>query len=190
MSAVIAPMIAAISGALTWTFLEYVIHRWFGHDRRFRRTPFGLEHVRHHAEGDYFSPAWKKVAIAAAVAALLAGPVILVAGMVTGLAYLGGLVIFYGFYECLHRRLHTHAGIGPHGRWARRHHFRHHFADPHHNFGVTTPLWDLAFGTCRRDPEVIRVPRRLCMSWLLDPATGTIRADQAGRFALAKPTRR
>jgi sterol desaturase/sphingolipid hydroxylase (fatty acid hydroxylase superfamily) len=188
MSVVIAPLLAAAAGALTWTFLEYLIHRWFGHDRRFRRTPFGIEHVRHHAEGDYFAPTWKKAAIAGGVTALLAGPALWIAGT-SGLAYLGGLVTFYGFYEVLHRRLHTHVGIGPHGRWARSHHFRHHFDDPHGNFGVTTPIWDLVFGTYRRAPDVIEVPRRLCMRWLLDPATGAVRADQAGRFALGKPTR-
>ena len=36
--------VAALLGVLSWTFLEYVIHRWMGHDRRFRRTPFGVEH--------------------------------------------------------------------------------------------------------------------------------------------------
>ena len=182
-------LVAAGSGALSWTLLEYVIHRWLGHDRRFRRTPFGLEHVRHHAQGDYFSPPWKKVAITAAIAALLAGPAILIAGAVAGPAYLGGLLVLYVFYEALHRRLHTRAGIGPHGRWARHHHFRHHFADPHRNFGVTSPLWDLVFRTYHRGPEVVSVPRRLCSSWLLDPATGTIRAEHAGRFALGKPRR-
>jgi len=47
--------VAGVSGILTWTLLEYLIHRWGGHDRRFRRTPFGKEHVRHHIEGDYFA---------------------------------------------------------------------------------------------------------------------------------------
>ena len=52
--------VAAIVGALTWSFLEYVIHRWLGHDRRFRGNPFGVEHIRHHAEGGYFAPNKKK----------------------------------------------------------------------------------------------------------------------------------
>jgi sterol desaturase/sphingolipid hydroxylase (fatty acid hydroxylase superfamily) len=189
MHAAIGPILAAGFGAVTWTFLEYGIHRWFGHDKRFRRTPFGIEHLRHHVEGDYFAPTWKKAATAAVVTALLVAPVIWIAGAAHGLAYLAGLMGFYGFYEALHRRLHTHAGVGPHGRWARKHHFRHHLVDGRTNFGVTTPLWDVVFRTYRRPPAVIQVPPRLCMSWLLDPATGAVRADQAGRFALGKPSR-
>lgn len=173
---------AMVLGALTWTLLEYVIHRWMGHDRRFKRTPFGIEHVRHHIEGDYFSPSWKKVLIAAGAAAVLGVPAIAIAGT-TGLAYLAGLIGFYTAYEVLHRREHTCAGIGPYGRWARRHHFHHHFVDGRTNHGVTSPLWDLVFGTYEQ-PTVIPVPRKLCMPWLLDPATGDVLPALAAVYRL------
>lgn len=174
---------AAALGVLTWTLLEYLIHRWMGHDRRFRKSPFGVEHVRHHIEGNYFAPTWKKLIVAAVVIAVLIGPAILVAGVAAGSAYVAGLITFYGMYEWLHRREHTHAGIGPYGRWARRHHFHHHFVDGRRNHGVTTPIWDFVFGTYER-PSVIRVPTKLCMQWLRDPATGTIRAEHAQTYQL------
>jgi sterol desaturase/sphingolipid hydroxylase (fatty acid hydroxylase superfamily) len=174
---------AAACGVLTWTLLEYLIHRWLGHDPRFRRNPFGIEHVRHHAEGNYFAPTWKKLIAAAITAPVLLAPAIALAGASRGVAYVVGLLAFYGTYEWLHRREHTHAGIGPYGRWARRHHFHHHFVDPHANHGVTSPVWDLVFGTYQT-PTVIRVPRKLCMAWLRDPATGTIRPEHAGTYEL------
>ena len=177
---------SAAAGALTWTLLEYVIHRWMGHDRRFRRTPLGLEHVRHHAEGNYFAPTWKKLVAAAAAIAVLSGPAVAVAGVARGMAYVAGVIAFYGVYEFLHRREHTSAGIGPYGRWARRHHFHHHFVDPRTNHGVTSPLWDLVFGTYRT-PTTIKVPARLCMPWLKDARTGGVRAEHAGTFVLAGP---
>lgn len=176
-------IVAGALGALTWTLLEYMIHRWMGHDRRFRRTPFGIEHVRHHSEGNYFSPSWKKVIIASVVAAFVSLPAIAIAGPTHGLAYVGGLVVFYTAYEVLHRREHTCAGIGPYGRWARRHHFHHHFVDPHKNHGVTSPLWDLVFGTYEQ-PTVIPVPRKLSMSWLVDPATGDVHPAFASTYRL------
>ncbi len=174
---------AAACGVLTWTLLEYLIHRWMGHDRRFRRSPFGVEHVRHHIEGNYFAPTWKKLVIAALVAAALCGPAIAIAGRAVGGAYVAGLIAFYGVYEWLHRREHTHPGSGPYGRWARRHHFHHHFVDARTNHGVTSPVWDLVFGTYQR-PAKIRVPAKLCMAWLLDPSTGDIRAEHAGTYEL------
>lgn len=179
---------SALAGVLTWTLLEYLIHRWMGHDKRFRRSPFGVEHVRHHAEGNYFAPTWKKLLAAALVGAVLYVPATRVGGPAYGPAYLLGLLLFYGAYEVQHRREHTHPGFGAYGRWARRHHFYHHFVDGRMNHGVTSPIWDLVFGTYRK-PAIITVPARLCMEWLLDPATGDVRPEHAGTYRLlAKPT--
>ena len=180
-------MIAAIvAGAGTWTLLEYVIHRWMGHDRRFRRTPFGIEHVRHHAEGNYFAPTWKKVLAAAIVAIATAGAGSLVVDVEVAALFTAGLVVCYASYEWLHRREHTHPGVGAYGRFVRRHHFHHHFVDSRTNHGVTTPLWDFVFGTYAR-PSTILVPRKLAMPWLIDPATGDVRSAFAVTYQLGKP---
>jgi sterol desaturase/sphingolipid hydroxylase (fatty acid hydroxylase superfamily) len=168
-------------GALTWTLLEYLIHRHAGHGR-FKRSPFGVEHIRHHIEGNYFAPTWKKVLFALGVTIVL-GAIALAAAGTLGAIYVGGLIGCYALYEVLHRREHTHAGIGAYGRWARRHHFHHHFVDGRTNHGVTSPLWDLVFGTYRT-PTTIKVPRKLCMQWLLDPATGDVRREHAHVYAL------
>lgn len=183
----ILPIVAAaLAGAFTWTFLEYVIHRWLGHAARFRGNPFGLEHVRHHVEGDYFAPAWKKLLLVPLAGGLAAAPAIFAFGTTPGVAYAAGLIGFYGLYELLHRLEHVWEGLGPYGRWARRHHFAHHFVDARYNHGVTTPLWDHVFGTHRR-PQRITVPAKLCMAWLKDPATGAVRASCADTYVLAKP---
>lgn len=176
-------IVAAATGVLTWTLLEYIIHRCMSHHRRFRRTPFAVEHIRHHIEGNYFAPSWKKAIFATIVAVVLSMPAIAITGTTIGITYVASLMTFYFMYELLHRREHTHAGIGPYGRWARRHHFHHHFVDGRVNHGVTTPLWDLVFGTYQA-PTVIPVPRKLVMAWLLDPATGDVRATQADTYRL------
>jgi sterol desaturase/sphingolipid hydroxylase (fatty acid hydroxylase superfamily) len=167
-------IVEVLLGALAWTLLEYMMHRWLGH--KFKRNPFGVEHVRHHVEGNYFAPSWKKVIFAAVIAALLA--------LTAGIAFTAGLIGMYAAYEVLHRLEHTHAGIGPYGRWARRHHFHHHFVDGRTNHGVTSPLWDVVFGTYQPAAPVIRVPRKLCMPWLLDPTTNDIRSAHAGTYQL------
>jgi len=176
-------VIAVACGVATWTFLEYVIHRFLGHGRRWRKNPFGVEHIRHHIEGDYFAPTWKKLVFAMVVAALLGVLGVALAGRAIGIGYVAGLIGFYGMYEWQHRREHTHGGIGAYGRWARRHHFRHHLVDARTNFGVTTPFWDLVFGTYRK-PGVIKVPPRLRMIWLVDPSTGAIHDRYADAFML------
>jgi dihydroceramide fatty acyl 2-hydroxylase len=176
-------LLAIAMGVLTWTLLEYVIHRWMGHDRRFRRSPFGVEHIRHHVEGNYFAPTWKKVVAAAIVAPIVGTPAIALVGVTHGALYVAGLLGFYAVYEWLHRREHTHAGFGAYGRFVRRHHFHHHFVDGRKNHGVTTPLWDFVFGTYEH-PSQIKVPRKLCMDWLIDPATGDVHAAHARTYSL------
>ncbi len=175
--------IALLLGSLTWTFLEYVIHRWLGHDRRLRPNMFADEHIRHHSQGNYFAPTYKKILAALGALAIVFGPAYLVAGPVVGAAYALGVVAFYGCYEVLHRREHTHAGVPLYGRWARRHHFYHHFVDPKMNHGVTSPIWDIVFGTYR-SPGVIAVPAKLQMRWLADPATGDVRQQHAKDYVI------
>jgi sterol desaturase/sphingolipid hydroxylase (fatty acid hydroxylase superfamily) len=175
---------SALLGALTWSLLEYVIHRWLGHDKRFRPNPFGTEHVRHHAEGDYFAPTWKKGLLVGCVGSAVSVVASHFLGA-AGVAYVVGLFGFYVAYEVLHRLEHVWAGIGPYGRWTRRHHFYHHFVDARFNHGVTSPLWDFVFRTYRK-PSTIAVPPRLAMKWLLDPATGGIRVEHAPTFTLGK----
>jgi 4-hydroxysphinganine ceramide fatty acyl 2-hydroxylase len=174
----------ALLGAFTWTFLEYCIHRWLGHDRRFRSNVFAREHIRHHIEGNYFAPTWKKTLFTLGLSAVLIPLFVLLLGPSHGIAYVGGLIGFYTIYELLHRLEHVHQGFGPYGRWARRHHFYHHFENGKMNHGVTSPLWDLVFGTYRK-PELIHVPKRLCMEWLRDPETGGARREFQGSFEIA-----
>jgi len=115
-------------GALTWSFSEYTLHRWVGHDAK-SKTDFADEHRTHHAQRGYFAATSKKAAHA--VPLVLAG---LALGWLTlgaaGAAYVVGFAVTYVAYEALHRRLHTHGPRGPLGRYLRRHHFAHHFS--HH----------------------------------------------------------
>lgn len=173
-----------LAGMLTWSFLEYSMHRWLGHDRRLvKKTPFGAEHTAHHSRGNYFAPSWKKGLFALLVAGLVGLPAVLAGGWGPGLGYTGGLIGGYLAYEVFHRLLHVWAGIGPYARWARRHHFYHHFHDPSTNHGVTSPLWDIVFGT-RVRAGTIEVPEKLAMRWLAEPGTNVVRAAHAGAYTI------
>jgi 4-hydroxysphinganine ceramide fatty acyl 2-hydroxylase len=181
-------LVAVASGAVLWTFLEYVIHRWLGHDKRTMPNFFSVEHTRHHSEGGYFAPSWKKALAALGVYVLVAPLAVWAVGLVTGLVFAGSFVAMYVLYEVVHRRSHTHAGFEPYGRYLRRHHFHHHFTNPKANHGVTTPVWDVVFRTLER-PQKIRVPEKLCMDWLRDEATGEVAAPYAPYYELQRPHR-
>jgi sterol desaturase/sphingolipid hydroxylase (fatty acid hydroxylase superfamily) len=60
---------------------------------------------------------------------------------------LGGSALGFIAYEWLHYATHHfNPKRGP-LKWLKRYHMNHHFDSPHHRFGITSPLWDLVFGT-------------------------------------------
>jgi sterol desaturase/sphingolipid hydroxylase (fatty acid hydroxylase superfamily) len=158
-------ILAFVLGAIAWTLAEYALHRGLGH-RRGAKNAFSVEHLRHHATVTYFAPATKKVIAALLVLGAIAPP-LGVAFEAEGIAGALGFVTMYATYEVIHRRLHTHAGTTRYGRWARRHHFHHHFSRPRMNHGVTTPIWDWVFGTLEV-PERVQVPPKNALPWMLD----------------------
>ena len=70
------------------------------------------------------------------------------------------------------------------GAWARRHHLTHHFAGVNTNHGVTSPLWDLVFGTWVAS-DVVSVPARHAskLPWLVDD--GAVRLAYASQYQVA-----
>lgn len=179
-------LFAFFLGMLGWTFTEYVLHRGLGH-RGEAKNPFSVEHLAHHADVSYFAPTSKKV-LAIGAASAVVGPLMFVTLGALGVAWGAGFLVMYVAYEVIHRRLHTAPGKSRYGRWARRHHLHHHYRRPQLNHGVTTPLWDMVFGTLDV-PEVVRVPRRNALAWMLDEV-GELRAEYANDYELVGRPRR
>ncbi|MCB9506520.1 MAG: sterol desaturase family protein [Myxococcales bacterium] len=162
-----------IVGALGWTLAEYLLHDFAGH-RAKGRNHFSREHLRHHAEFEYFASPWEKARAATSAAVVLSALTMPWLGVARGAAFVAGFVASYLFYEWVHRRVHTHPPRGAWGRLIRKHHFAHHFRHPHANHGVTSPVWDRVFGTYVATDGVVRVPRKHAMRWLVDPETGAV----------------
>lgn len=178
---------AAVLGAMSWTALEYGLHRFAMHEMRGRGLA-SVEHLSHHADVTYFSPASKKALSAAATTVVVHPIARAVAGRRWARAYTAGLIATYYGYEVAHRRIHTHPPASGYGRWARRSHLHHHFGSPMRNFGVTTPVWDRVLGTYD-DPGVITVPRRMAPVWLVDD-DGRVRPEFAADYVVKQGSRR
>ncbi len=175
-------VVAALVGFFFWTFAEYALHAWGGHKPK-GRTEGSREHLRHHSKPDYFTPWTKKLLLAVPVLSalfLITAPLF---GMGAAGCFVAGFAAGWRTYEFVHRDLHVHAPRTFYGRWARRHHFHHHFTRPFMNHGVTSPIWDFVFRTYER-PVVVRVPRRHApkLPWLLDG--GQIADSLTGDFEL------
>lgn len=185
---IVQTLLAFSLGGVTWTLLEYCIHRWLGHHPRLRPNPFGTEHTRHHAEGNYFAAFGRKMRLAGIVMGCLAPFAVWMAGPLIGGAWTVGVVTAYGLYERVHLSAHVSPPKSGYGVWLRRHHFWHHFGNPSRNHGVTSPVWDIIFGTLDQPSGKIAVPHRLAMPWLVDPATGTVRDEHTHHYILRGPS--
>ncbi len=176
-----APIAAIVAGAATWTAAEYGLHRFAMHSLRGRGLA-SREHLSHHADVTYFSPASKKLLSAAATTVVVLPLATALAGRRRAIGFTVGMVGTYAGYEVAHRRIHTHPPSSAYGRWARRSHLHHHFGAPMRNHGVTTNLWDRLFGSYD-DPGVVTVPRRMAPVWLLD-ARGEVRSEFAADYVV------
>lgn len=174
-------------GVAGWSFAEYALHNWYGHVAK-GRNEFSRQHLAHHADGDHFAPTPYKIRTALLAMAALTPVAMLAVGVTAGGSFSLGFILMYGAYEVIHRRCHTHPPRNFYARWARKHHFHHHFASPKRNHGITSPIWDVVFRTYD-PPGRVRVPVRHAMRWLVNPETGEVWARYADDYELARPKR-
>ena len=171
------------AGVVLWTFLEYVLHRFAFHEAR--GNNYGSrEHLRHHGSEDTVLESWYLSWAGVLLLGLLGIPAL---GGALGLHQLGwgvglGYLVGYGFYDLIHWRAHRRPIANGYEAAVRKHHFIHHFHAPMHNHGVTTPFWDHVFGTFVA-VDVVRVPRRLAMRWLVDEH-GEVRPEHRSTYEL------
>jgi len=62
----------------------------------------------------------------------------------------GGFLLGYLFYDYTHYYVHHFVPRTKFGKRLREHHMRHHFQDHRYGYGVSSPIWDVAFRTLPR----------------------------------------
>lgn len=140
-----------IAGTLTWTLTEYCLHRWVFHwgengTKFAKRVHFFLHGVHHDFPND-------KTRLVMPLGASIPMAVLFYGIFGVGFGpYLGeplyiGMGIGYLFYDGTHYAVHHFKQSTRIGKWLRKHHMVHHFADHEGGFGVSTPIWDFVFGT-------------------------------------------
>ncbi len=141
-----------VAGILLWTLIEYLLHRFLFHFRpkgdRVKMF-FFLAHGYHHEfPGDRMR--------------LVAPPLMFVTlALIFGVLYrvafggsywaqlFAGTVTGYLGYDCVHYYTHHATPRSRVGKYLRSYHLLHHFQDSDNRYGISTPLWDLVFGTFR-----------------------------------------
>ncbi|MCP5467708.1 MAG: sterol desaturase family protein [Deltaproteobacteria bacterium] len=138
-------------GALTWTFVEYLLHRFVYH-WKIRKEPFksmvsGL-HLAHHRDADDIYLVFSPLIVSALYSVVLFFIFLAITQSWTIAALMmSGLSVAYIYYEWLHFGAHHFKTSHPMYKYLRKHHLAHHFKNPKKCFGVTNPFWDMVFRT-------------------------------------------
>ncbi|OAE23832.1 hypothetical protein AXG93_369s1260 [Marchantia polymorpha subsp. ruderalis] len=140
-----------IVGAMIWTFLEYMLHRFLFHMKTssfwgntFHYVIHGFHH-KHPMDGArlVFPPAFTSVICTIIWVALGQW----FAPYPIKLALYGGALLTYVAYDLTHYFLHFGTAFSDQTRKMKRYHLNHHFKDQTNGYGITTTTWDKVFKT-------------------------------------------
>jgi sterol desaturase/sphingolipid hydroxylase (fatty acid hydroxylase superfamily) len=142
-------------GVFLWTFTEYTLHRFVFHYEP--RTPLQeriifLFHGIHHAQPQCITRLVMPPAVSIPGGLIYFGLLNLVLGTLLGIPQwigpiISGLVSGYLVYDLTHYATHHFPMRQGFLKFLKRYHMQHHYKTPKQRFGVSSPLWDLVFGT-------------------------------------------
>jgi sterol desaturase/sphingolipid hydroxylase (fatty acid hydroxylase superfamily) len=135
----------ALAGLVSWTLIEYALHRFVLHGLQ----PFSRWHAEHHERPRALicSPT---IMSASLILTLVFLPALLLGGLWRACAFTLGVLAGYLAYAITHHATHhwraDTAWLKDRKRWHALHH--HHHERPGH-YGVSSAFWDHVFGSTR-----------------------------------------
>ncbi|WP_336945082.1 sterol desaturase family protein [Asaia sp. HN010] len=143
---------AYVVGFFVWTLTEYLAHRFLFHFKfssEFGRKFVFLIHGNHHELPKDKLRNMMPLIVTIPIAALLWWTSRALAGK-AGIAYFGGFLVGYVFYDLVHYACHQWGLTWSPFLRLKRHHLIHHYSVPDKNFAVSSTFWDSIFHTKSR----------------------------------------
>ncbi|HXR82042.1 MAG TPA: sterol desaturase family protein [Saprospiraceae bacterium] len=144
-----ASILLFFSGLLTFTLVEYLVHRYTFHmevtSPRKERLQYVLHGAHHHFPKDK-----SRLAMPPIVSVILAAAFFLLYRLILGkygIPFTGGFVAGYATYLCMHYSIHAFPPPKNIFKFLWIHHALHHYQQPNAAFGVSSPFWDVFFRT-------------------------------------------
>jgi len=138
------------AGALAWTFVEYVIHRFLFHYNP--KSAFGkrIHFMIHGVHHDYPNDSRRLVlvpSVSVPLAFLFYFLYYYTMGERASAPFYAGFVAGYLFYDMTHFALHHVNFKSKFWIDLKKHHMMHHYKDGNNGFGVSSVIWDYVFFT-------------------------------------------
>lgn len=142
-------LLVMLAGYFFFTFVEYMMHKYFFHMEHDTPIKDKLQYSVHGVHHDY--PKDKdRLAMPPFVSAAYAAISYLLFQLILGdfgLYFLPGFLVGYASYLGVHYIVHAFNPPKNFFKVLWVNHAIHHYKDPDIAFGVSTPLWDIIFGT-------------------------------------------
>lgn len=140
----------AVAGILTWSLTEYVLHRFLFHfpaKSRAGKWLVFLFHGNHHADPKDKTRLVMPPAGAIPIMAVLYlfFSALLPAAWVA--VFSAFFIVGYLVYDYIHYAAHHFPMRNPVAKFLKHYHLKHHYSGQAGRYGVSSPLWDLVFGT-------------------------------------------
>lgn len=132
----------ALVGLISWTAIEYLLHRFVLHGLQ----PFKNWHREHHRRPSALI-CLPTVLSAALILILVFFPALFLFGLLHACALTLGVLIGYLAYTIVHHGIHHWHIDSPWLRKRKRWHGLHHRVDQDSYYGVTSSFWDNVFGS-------------------------------------------
>ena len=150
--AILAPI--SVSALITWSFMEYVLHRFVFHyegESAWSRKIHFLIHGIHHVDPSDPTRLVMPPLGGIVVAAILFPFFRMFLGPIWVEPFFAFFLVGYLIYDYTHFAVHHFKPMTRFGKMLKNHHMQHHFVDPNSRWGVSSPVWDFAFGTLESD---------------------------------------
>lgn len=140
-------LLCILLGSLSWTLIEYLLHRWLLH----QWPPFSGWHDEHHRQPDALICTATMVSLGT-IAITVYLPLYWGISPAVATCFTLGLLMGYLAYAVTHHAIHhwPHRDMAWLRTRQRIHRLHHRF--PQHAFGVTSSVWDHALGTTAMPP--------------------------------------
>jgi sterol desaturase/sphingolipid hydroxylase (fatty acid hydroxylase superfamily) len=139
-----------VGGVVTWSFAEYIIHRWVFHTELPGEIGKRIHFVAHGVHHDYPHDS-KRLVMVPSISLPLAFVFYFVFYYAAGEHYMAplfaGFVVGYLFYDTTHYAIHHYNFKSKFWLSIKQHHMLHHYQDSHKGYGVSSSVWDHVFRT-------------------------------------------
>jgi sterol desaturase/sphingolipid hydroxylase (fatty acid hydroxylase superfamily) len=136
-------------GVFSWTFFEYILHRYVFHFVNDTKWAQRMHYYIHGAHHEY--PKDKQRLVMPPVPSIIiAGSFFIFFRLLMGgfsFAFFSGFMIGYLCYAMIHYSMHAFRPPKNFTKFAWEYHNIHHFRHPDKAYGVSSPFWDIVFGT-------------------------------------------